>query len=735
MNKETYCNKTLQELNISDSDNTVRVSGRDGFSNNIKIFQPDENDNLQITYLTLNKQIAEYETQGKLKPYFRTRINPDNPEVEKGKYQSVYQSGTMFFFPPVIIEKYSKGEAIQTLIVTEGEKKAFKASLHNIDCIGISGIHNYKDKQSGSLHEGLKQIVEKCKVKNIIFLCDADCISEKYIEQHLQKDLSKRLNSFYTAVKNFRELCKELDTDVYFSHIRSQYEVEGKGLDDLLVLAKGKEKAVREDLLKLTKSKTYFITQNTTDNSLSKLKEYFFLDLDKRSRPTSFYERFEAIIGEKDFIFNSITWQFKDQQLQIIKHPKAENYIRVGTDYYMKGHRLTAKSERVPDLKLWKIATIKQDYGNIPGFCSMILKYISFCNIPDNTENFQQEVDGCFNLYQALQHTPTEGNIDVTLNFLKHIFSDKLEIALDYLTIIYKKPTENLPVICLVSKDQKTGKSTFIRWLNSIYGANMIVLGNEDFQGNFNSHYASKLVIAIDESFIEKRLIKEKIKRLSTDDKINLEGKGKDIIQIPFIGKFILASNSETNIMQVDSEDNRFFVVKVSRIEKEDAFLLSKLEAEIPAFLHFLKHREIKHPKESRLWFNPSLYETDALRKLVVNSRSKLEKEITRCFSEMFDMDEAIEKLEATPTLIAKRVQEFLKSYNITPGDIEKILKEEWNLVPHKNGKFKFPVIAQAMQQGGEFESVLTWERYTGKYYTITKRKIMELSGQLQIPL
>jgi len=58
---------------------------------------------------------------------------------------------------------------------------------------------------------------------------------------------------------------------------------------------------------------------------------------------------------------------------------------------------------------------------------------------------------------------------------------------LDYLTILFLKPAEKLPALCLVSKEQKTGKSTFLHWLQKIYGDNAVILGNEDFSSNFNT--------------------------------------------------------------------------------------------------------------------------------------------------------------------------------------------------------------------------------------------------------
>ena len=63
-------------------------------------------------------------------------------------------------------------------------------------------------------------------------------------------------------------------------------------------------------------------------------------------------------------------------------------------------------------------------------------------------------------------------------------------------------------------------------------------------------------------------------------------------------------------------------------LRSDDTDFLQKLKAEIPAFLHFLQHRQLSTEKESRMWFNPKLLETDALRKIIRNNRNRLEIEM-----------------------------------------------------------------------------------------------------------
>ena len=39
------------------------------------------------------------------------------------------------------------------------------------------------------------------------------------------------------------------------------------------------------------------------------------------------------------------------------------------------------------------------------------------------------------------------------------------ELGLDYVQLLYQQPTQILPILCLVSKKNETGKTTFAKWL------------------------------------------------------------------------------------------------------------------------------------------------------------------------------------------------------------------------------------------------------------------------------
>jgi len=403
---------------------------------------------------------------------------------------------------------------------------------------------------------------------------------------------------------------------------------------------------------------------------------------------------------------------------------ESKKYVRVRTDYYKISFTLTSKKEKAPALFYWKKGTITEDWGR--GIIEKIRKYDSFVNVPDNTSKykteFSEEGNNYFNLYTKPKYFPVAGTIGTTLLFLRHIFRDKLEFILDYLKILYEQPVQKLPVICLISKEQETGKTTFLRWLCSIFDGNGIILGNEDFSNKFNSHYVGKLIIGIDESFIDRILIKEKIKRLVTDTSINMEAKGRDQVKVDFNGKFVLLSNKETNFIQMEDEDQRFFVCKVPVVEIRDPDMESKLEKEIPAFLYYLQQRELIHKRQTRLWFEPKDYETAALKKIVMSTRSKVEKEMIAWLEAIFDFDENLSEITVIPVKFAAQIQQNLKSINGMRSEVEHILKDNWNLVPEKNQKFYHPILKE---EYSEYEKTMVLiiqnDIHTGKPYKITR--------------
>ncbi len=306
-----------------------------------------------------------------------------------------------------------------------------------------------------------------------------------------------------------------------------------------------------------------------------------------------------------------------------IKKKKIKHLLfRIGNDFY--------KSIRVPDkngvLKS-KIITIKRqtivdDYG--VKAIKKLKKYDAGVNVP-NYINYQSEINNCYNWFRPFTHTPTEGDFPTITKLMNHIFGDQIEMGYDYIQLLYKNPVQNIPIIVLVSTENHTGKTTFIDFLQNVFGENMAIISTADIEGGFNQHFITKHIIAIDESDLHKQNTTAKIKQMATQKTAMKKGKFQDEISIDYFGRLIILSNNERSFINIKDEDIRYWVRKVHEIEEYDPDFEKKLKNEIPAFMYFIYHREMFYKKpKSRTWFA----EKDFITKWAKNAKDENKSEM-----------------------------------------------------------------------------------------------------------
>lgn len=365
-------------------------------------------------------------------------------------------------------------------------------------------------------------------------------------------------------------------------------------------------------------------------------------------------------------------------------------FFRIGNDYY-KTIYIPLINDYVKSLTRIAASRIKDELTEAER--KQITTLDSFCNIPDNI-NYQRihKVDknqwqhGAYNLYEPIDFKPAEGTFETIQEFLVHIFGEQYELGLDYLALIYRYPTQILPILCLVSNERNTGKTTFINFLKTIFGENMTVNTNEDFRNNFNSGWASKVLVAVDEVLLDKPEDAERIKNLSTTKSIKSEAKGKDKVEVPFYGKFVLCSNNDTGFIKIAPNEIRFWVRKVPKFQKEIPDFIERMKPEIPGFLHALLIREIIHPKTTRMWFEPAVLHTDALDKVKKGTFPRIEKEIKELIIMVFLLVPEIDEVHFTPTDISNEIRlNSGKQYAMT--EIKEVF-QKWGLKRMSNMKY-----------------------------------------------
>jgi Family of unknown function (DUF5906) len=390
-------------------------------------------------------------------------------------------------------------------------------------------------------------------------------------------------------------------------------------------------------------------------------------------------------------------------------------YVRIGTNYYKLVERPNTDGSKERKLIAWTIECIKADNGK--DFLAKIPKLDGFCLFP-NHFNFQKVVGNFYNLYHEFSHTPIKGTWQFTQDFLLHIFGEHYELGLDYLKLLLERPLQKLPILCLVSKERNTGKTTFLNYLKAIFEKNMTLNTNEEFSSNFNDDWVSSLIIAIDETFLERKQDSERIKNLSTALKYKSEAKGKDRNEIDFFAKFILCSNNEDNFVYIEPNETRYWIRKIEPFEKENINLLSELKKEISHFLHFLTKRPLSTTNETRMWFKPSQIRTRSLLKLIRRNRSKLELEMLEIIQYLMDVKNIETVSFCTSDMLHWLTYRGMKNISAIP--IKQHLQNEWNLKPspNSNAYTQFSIAAN----GNIYE-----RKSRGRFYQISHQFLLKL--------
>lgn len=393
-----------------------------------------------------------------------------------------------------------------------------------------------------------------------------------------------------------------------------------------------------------------------------------------------------------------------------------EEFIRVGTTLYkiVEQPRLNGGyvKKRIP----WNNETLRQDYGK--DYIGRVPKYDGFCTVPEHI-GYRPVVGKFLNLYEPIDHQPKEGDFSHIQSLVRHIFGEQYELGMDYLQLLYLQPIQKLPILLLVSEERNTGKSTFLNFLKAVFQNNVTFNTNEDFRSQFNSDWAGKLLIVVDEVLLNRREDSERLKNLSTTLSYKVEAKGKDRDEIAFFAKFVLCSNNEYLPVIIDAGETRYWVRKIDRLQSDDTDFLQKLKAEIPAFLHFLQHRQLSTEKESRMWFAPTLLHTEALRKIIRSNRNRLEIEMQELILDIMDSVGTDTFSFCYNDLLLLLVHSQVK---VEKHQVRKVLQECWKLAPAPN-----TLTYTTYQVDYTRECRYSPIRRIGRFYTVTREQLTAL--------
>lgn len=455
-----------------------------------------------------------------------------------------------------------------------------------------------------------------------------------------------------------------------------------QGAFELMLKVKG-VKAVSIDALtvyvnKGDNEKRMIVIENET--FVVKMKNALNLEVGKAYTPFMLLQKFKF----KDSFM--IAKAYVEYELMGNDYP----YIRVGTKYFKKISKVDRYGITRTELVYWDKITIAEDYPK--SIFESIQKYDDFTINPDN-KNHDPVIGNNYNLYSPFEHEACIAEEYDEMGWywirtlIEHIFGDQYELGITYLKVLYDHPQQSLPILVLISEERSTGKTTFVDFLNILFGANMVLINPQDISNQFNGSYADKNIIAIEESRFDSVQSTEKLKNLATQKEILVNSKNIRQYSIPFYGKLIITSNDETKFSSVESPEIRYWVRKVPTLQgKANHNILRDLKSEIPQFLFYLDSLPKVDTSKSRMVFEAAEIVTEELKVVKAESRTGLHKDLELHLDAFALENTSVPEFK----FIAKQVKEmfFPKTEKYEINFINRILKNEFKLEVGKMQRF-----------------------------------------------
>lgn len=376
------------------------------------------------------------------------------------------------------------------------------------------------------------------------------------------------------------------------------------------------------------------------------------------------------------------------------------------------------------------------DYGKKlgPAIMSAAPHCINSVNLPAHI-NYQEIIktasnDCYYNTYFPLKYIPASGEWTHIETLMRHIFGEQYEMGLDYVELLYILPMARLPILILVSTENKTGKSTFCNLLREIFGQNAKAITKDTIDNRFNSTWATKLLAYCEETLVNKAALIDKIKNYATAEVVPTEKKGVDMQNEKVYIKLIMCSNDELHPTIIDKNDTRHWVRKVPVIHNNPGkSFAEECKKEIPAFLYFLQNRELSTSGHDRLWFTHEETETEAWRKIVSGNRSEVEQDIAGFLEDILD-GAGLDEVRYSAIELLRALQESPSIADYTKRRLSKIkvrdILREWGLTASKDSVRHDLYV---MRYDGKVQLHQITPSVSSKIYILTRKLVKELIG------
>lgn len=192
---------------------------------------------------------------------------------------------------------------------------------------------------------------------------------------------------------------------------------------------------------------------------------------------------------------------------------------------------------------------------------------------------------GYYNLWRGFSVEPKKGSWQL---FREHLFllANKDPVYAEYIVTwmaeTVQHPDRPIGVALAFKGEQGTGKSTFCKWFGSLFGVHFMHLDSEQrLLGNFNAHLHNVIVVLADEAvWAGGKAGLGALKRMITEETLNIERKGVDTMVVKNRMHMMVASNEDW-FVPVGFDNRRFAVSSTATDRQNDTKFFSAVRKEL----------------------------------------------------------------------------------------------------------------------------------------------------------
>ena len=476
---------------------------------------------LEFPYLDPFNKWAPLAPKPKWPPVRRFRLLQEVKRIAgRGPLRYVQPEGTgvCAYFPPSVDWAEIARNPAQTVLITEGELKAAKATKEGFPTIGLGGVWSFR---SAALRCPFLPELEKINwaQRKVVIAYDSD-VTEK-------DEVSGALNALATELMD-RGALPSLLLLPPLPPLDPDSPPRKCGLDDWFVANAGPD--VHERFRRM-------VEHSAQDMTLARPLYALNDEVVLCREPHTVVELRTGRLMSPEAFKNSLYANRKVHELKMRDGELSMAPVSAG--------------------KAWLEWPLRRE-----------VQGITFA--PGESTVFDHPVTGrCFNSWRGWGTTPAKGDVSLYLKLVDHLFSqvpkETKEWFLRWCAYPIQHPGAKLYSACAVhGVKQGTGKSFLFYCLRRIYGQHFAEIKQRDLEGSFTSWAKDKqFVMGDDVTGSDQRAHADALKALVTQKEMRINIKFIPDYTVPACANFAFTSN-QPDAFFIEDDDRRFFVHEVA---------------------------------------------------------------------------------------------------------------------------------------------------------------------------